>query len=148
MQENYLRWDSLGEFLAIAVSLEHLAEVTDNPRARVLGETLDRATGQLLDENKGPARKVGQIDNRGSHVYLALFWAQELARQSDDPELASAMADVAQQLSDHEGTINEELIAAQGHQVDIGGYYQPDPAKVDSVMRPSQTFNEIIATLA
>ena len=148
VQENYLRWDSLGEFLAIAVSLEHLAEATDNPRARVLGQTLDRATGKLLDENKGPARKVGQIDNRGSHVYLSLFWAQELAGQTDDPELASAMADVAQQLSEHEGTINEELIAAQGHPVDIGGYYQPDPEKVASVMRPSQTFNEIIATLA
>ncbi|OFE19049.1 isocitrate dehydrogenase, NADP-dependent [Humibacillus sp. DSM 29435] len=148
VQQNYLRWDSLGEFLAIAVSLEHLADATDNPRARVLGQTLDRATGRLLDENKGPARKVGQIDNRGSHVYLALFWAHELAQQSDDPELAAAMADVAQQLADHEGTINEELIAAQGHPVDIGGYYQPDPDKVASIMRPSQTFNDIIATLA
>ncbi|MEO5744096.1 MAG: NADP-dependent isocitrate dehydrogenase, partial [Terracoccus sp.] len=148
VQENYLRWDSLGEFLAIAVSLEHLADATDNPRARVLGQTLDRATGRLLDENKGPARKVGQIDNRGSHVYLALFWAQELAGQTDDPELAAAMADVAQQLADHEGAINDELIAAQGHPVDIGGYYQPDPDKVAAVMRPSQTFNDIIATLA
>ncbi len=148
VQENYLRWDSLGEFLAIAVSLEHLADATDNPRARVLGQTLDRATGRLLDENKGPARKVGQIDNRGSHVYLALFWAHELAQQTDDPELAAAMADVAQHLADHEGTINEELIAAQGHPVDIGGYYQPDPDKVASIMRPSQTFNDIIATLA
>ncbi|MDN5767463.1 MAG: NADP-dependent isocitrate dehydrogenase [Humibacillus sp.] len=148
VQENYLRWDSLGEFLAIAVSLEHLAAATDNPRARVLGETLDRATGRLLDENKGPARKVGQIDNRGSHVYLSLFWAQELAQQTDDPELAAAMADVAQQLADHESTISEELIAAQGHPVDIGGYYRPDPDKVASVMRPSKTFNEIIASLA
>ncbi|MEO6998060.1 MAG: NADP-dependent isocitrate dehydrogenase, partial [Terracoccus sp.] len=148
LQENYLRWDSLGEFLAIAVSLEHLADATDNPRARVLGQTLDRATGRLLDENKGPARKVGQIDNRGSHVYLSLFWAQELARQTDDPGLAAAMADVARQLAEHEGTINEELIAAQGHPVDIGGYYQPDPDKVASIMRPSKTFNDIIATLA
>ena len=148
VQENYLRWDSLGEFLAIAVSLEHLADATDNPRARVLGQTLDRATGRLLDENKGPARKVGQIDNRGSHVYLAMFWADELARQTDDPELAAAMTDVAQQLAEHEAAINEELIAAQGHPVDIGGYYQPDPDKVASIMRPSQTFNDIIATLA
>jgi isocitrate dehydrogenase len=148
VKENYLRWDSLGEFLALAVSFEHLAGVTGNARARILGETLDRATGRLLDENKGPARKVGQIDNRGSHVWLALFWAQELARQDDDPELAAKFSQVAQQLSDNEATISQELVDAQGHPVDIGGYYRPDPAKVDAVMRPSTTFNEIIASLA
>ncbi len=147
VQENYLRWDSLGEFLAIAVSLEHLSEVTGNARARILGETLDRATGRLLDENKGPARKVGQIDNRGSHVWLALYWAQELARQTDDAELAARFSDVAQALSDNESTISQELVDAQGHSVDIGGYYRPDGDKVAAVMRPSATFNEIIAAL-
>jgi len=148
VQENYLRWDSLGEFLALAVSFEHLADVTDNPRARVLGETLDRATGTLLDENKGPARKVGQIDNRGSHVWLALYWAQELARQTDDAALAETFGPVAQALADNIGTISQELVDAQGHSVDIGGYYRPDAAKVASVMRPSKTFNEIIDALA
>ncbi|KRC88181.1 isocitrate dehydrogenase [Terrabacter sp. Root85] len=148
VQENYLRWDSLGEFLALAVSFEHLADVTDNARARVLGETLDRATGTLLDENKGPARKVGQIDNRGSHVWLALYWAQELARQTDDAALAETFGPVAQALADNIGTISQELVDAQGHSVDIGGYYRPDAAKVASVMRPSKTFNEIIDALA
>ena len=148
VQENYLRWDSLGEFLAIAVSLEHLSEVTGNARAKILGETLDRATGRLLDENKGPARKVGQIDNRGSHVWLALFWAQELAKQTDDAELAAKFSAVAQALSDNEATISQELVDAQGHSVDIGGYYRPDADKVAAVMRPSRTFNDIIATLA
>jgi isocitrate dehydrogenase len=147
VQENYLRWDSLGEFLAIAVSLEHLSEVTGNARAKILGETLDRATGRLLDENKGPARKVGQIDNRGSHVWLALFWAQELASQTDDAELAAKFSHVAQALSDNESTISKELVDAQGHAVDIGGYYRPDAEKVATVMRPSKTFNEIIAAL-
>ncbi|HET8989035.1 MAG TPA: NADP-dependent isocitrate dehydrogenase [Humibacillus sp.] len=147
VQENYLRWDSLGEFLALAVSFEHLSEVTGNARAKILGETLDRATGRLLDENKGPARKVGQIDNRGSHVWLALFWAQELAQQTDDAELAAKFSAVAQALSDNEATISKELVDAQGHPVDIGGYYRPDADKVADVMRPSKTFNEIIATL-
>src|SRR6478736_842700 len=148
VQENYLRWDSLGEFLALAVSFEHLADVTDNARARVLGQTLDRATGTLLDENKGPARKVGQLDNRGSHVWLALYWAQELAAQTDDAALAETFAPVAQALSDNIATISQELVDVQGHSVDIGGYYRPDAAKVASVMRPSQTFNEIIDALA
>ncbi|MGO4602375.1 NADP-dependent isocitrate dehydrogenase [Terrabacter sp. 2YAF2] len=148
VKENYLRWDSLGEFLALAVSFEHLADVTDNARARVLGQTLDRATGTLLDENKGPARKVGQIDNRGSHVWLALYWAQELAAQTDDAALAETFAPVAQALSDNIATISQELVDAQGHPVDIGGYYRPDAAKVASVMRPSQTFNAIIDALA
>ena len=148
VQENYLRWDSLGEFLALAVSFEHLAGVTGNKRAQVLADTLDRATGRLLDENKSPARKVGQIDNRGSHFYLALYWAQELAKQSDDAELAAAFAGTAQALTDGEATIAQELIDAQGHPVDIGGYYRPDAAKVASVMRPSGTFNQVIDALA
>jgi isocitrate dehydrogenase len=148
VKENYLRWDSLGEFLALAVSFEHLAGVTGNARAKVLGEALDRATGTLLDENKGPARKVGQIDNRGSHVWLALYWAQELAAQTDDAALAATFAPVAKALADNIDTISQELVDAQGHPVDIGGYYRPDADKVASVMRPSKTFNEIIATLA
>src|SRR6478736_779957 len=148
VKENYLRWDSLGEFLALAVSLEHLAGATGNARAKVLGETLDRATGRLLDENKGPARKVGQIDNRGSHVWLALYWAQELARQTDDAALAETFGPVAQALADNEPTISQELVDAQGHPVDIGGYYRPDPAKVSEVMRPSVTLNGIVDALA
>ncbi len=148
VKENYLRWDSLGEFLALAVSFEHLAGVTGNVRAKLLGAALDRATGRLLDENKGPARKVGQIDNRGSHVWLALYWAQELAQQTEDAELAERFAAVAQAMADNEETISKELVDAQGHAVDIGGYYRPDADTVSTVMRPSTTFNEIIATLA
>ncbi len=148
VKENYLRWDSLGEFLALAVSFEHLAGVTGNVRAKLLGAALDRATGRLLDENKGPARKVGQIDNRGSHVWLALFWAQELAQQTEDAELAERFAAVARAMVDNEETISKELVDAQGHAVDIGGYYRPDADMVSTVMRPSTTFNEIIATLA
>ena len=148
LAENYLRWDSLGEFLALAVSLEHFGEATDNPRARVLGDTLDRATGKLLDENKSPARKVGQIDNRGSHFWLALYWAQELAAQTTDAELADAFRDVAAQLAEKAEAIDAELIAVQGQPADIGGYYKTDADKVAAVMRPSQTFNDIIATLA
>ncbi|HSU75240.1 MAG TPA: NADP-dependent isocitrate dehydrogenase [Terrabacter sp.] len=148
VQENYLRWDSLGEFLALAVSFEHLAGVTGNERAKVLGEALDRATGTLLDENKGPARRVGQIDNRGSHVWLALYWAQELARQTEDAGLAETFAPVAKALEDNIGTISQELVDAQGRPVDIGGYYRPDADKVTSVMRPSKTFNDIVDALA
>ncbi|WP_460980108.1 NADP-dependent isocitrate dehydrogenase, partial [Pseudactinotalea suaedae] len=128
VKENYLRWDSLGEFLALAVSLEHMAQTTSNPRAQVLADTLDRATGTLLDENKSPARKVGQIDNRGSHFYLALYWAQELAAQTEDPELAALMSSVAESLASNEQTIVEELLAVQGAPADIGGYYRPDAA--------------------
>jgi isocitrate dehydrogenase len=146
--ENYLRWDSLGEFLALAVSLEHFGEATDNPRARVLGDALDRATGKLLDENKSPARRVGQIDNRGSHFWLALYWARELAAQTADAELAEAFTDVAAQLAEKAEAIDAELIAVQGQPADIGGYYKTDADKVAAVMRPSQTFNDIIATLA
>jgi isocitrate dehydrogenase len=145
--ENYLRWDSLGEFLALAESLRHMATTTDNPRALVLADTLDRATERLLNENKSPARKVGQIDNRGSHFYLALYWASELARQSSDAELAAAFAPVAESLTANEETINAELLAVQGHPADIGGYYRPDEAKAAAVMRPSKAFNEALTAL-
>jgi isocitrate dehydrogenase len=147
LKENYLRWDSLGEFLALAASFAKYAEAHDNPHARILGETLDRATGTFLNENKSPARKVGSIDNRGSHFYLAMYWAQELARQDDDPELAAAFKGIAETLTQNEQTINDELIAVQGHPVDLGGYYRPDPEKTTAVMRPSQTFNDALATL-
>ncbi|MEU8138574.1 NADP-dependent isocitrate dehydrogenase [Streptodolium elevatio] len=148
VKENYLRWDSLGEFLALAVSFEQLAQTTDNARAQILADTLDRATGTFLNENKSPARRVGSIDNRGSHFYLALYWAQELAKQTDDAPLAEAFAALAKTLAEQEQTINEELIAVQGSPADIGGYYQPDPAKAAAVMRPSATFNKALASLA
>jgi isocitrate dehydrogenase len=146
--EDYLRWDSLGEFLALAESLRHMATTTGNSRAEVLAETLDRATEQLLDENKSPARRVGQIDNRGSHFYLALYWATELAHQSADADLATAFTPVATELAEHEADINAELIGVQGHPADIGGYYRPDPEKASAVMRPSATFNAILASLS
>ena len=147
VKENYLRWDSLGEFLALAVSFEHLAQVTGNTQAQVLADTLDRATATFLEENKSPARRVGSIDNRGSHFYLALFWAEELAKQTDDAELASAFADLAKTLRENEQTINEELLAVQGSPADVGGYYHPDDEKASAVMRPSTTLNEAIAGL-
>jgi isocitrate dehydrogenase len=147
VKENYLRWDSLGEFLALAVSFEHLATTTGNSRAQILADTLDRATGTFLDENKSPARKVGSIDNRGSHFYLALYWAQELARQTDDADLAAAFADLAENLASSEETINAELLAVQGSPADIGGYYRPDDALASAVMRPSATFNKALAAL-
>ncbi|GAA1152364.1 NADP-dependent isocitrate dehydrogenase [Ornithinicoccus hortensis] len=147
VKENYLRWDSLGEFLALAVSLEHLATSTGNARAQVLADTLDRATEKVLNENRSPARKLGSIDNRGSHFYLALYWAQELAAQTEDAELAAAFAGVAGALADNEEKITGELLAVQGQPADIGGYYRPDEAKAAAVMRPSATFNEVLATL-
>jgi isocitrate dehydrogenase len=147
VQEDYLRWDSLGEFLALAASFAKYADAHDNPHARILGETLDRATGTFLDENRSPARKIGSIDNRGSHFYLAMYWAQELARQGDDPELAAAFKGIAEALAQNEQAINDELIAVQGHPVDLGGYYRPDADKVSAVMRPSQTFNDVLASL-
>lgn len=137
--ENYLRWDSLGEFFALAASFEHLSQRTGNSRAQVLADTLDRATGTFLAENKSPARRVGQIDNRGSHFYLALYWARELAAQGQDAELAAAFAGLAAELGEAEQQINDELIGAQGKPVDIGGYYRPDGAKTTAVMRPSAT---------
>jgi isocitrate dehydrogenase len=147
LRENYLRWDSLGEFLALAVSFEHLAGRTGNTKAQVLGDTLDRATGTLLDEGRSPSRRVGGIDNRGSHFYLALYWAQELARQTDDAALAEAFGPLAERLSAEQQTIHDELIGVQGHAVDIGGYYRPDDALAAEVMRPSATFNEALASL-
>ncbi|GAO11942.1 NADP-dependent isocitrate dehydrogenase [Streptomyces lydicamycinicus] len=148
VKENYLRWDSLGEFLALAVSFEHLAQKTGNARAQVLADTLDRATGTFLNENKSPSRKLGGIDNRGSHFYLALYWAQELAKQTDDAQLAEAFAALAKTLTEQEQTIVDELIAVQGSPADIGGYYQPVVAKADAVMRPSKTFNQALANLS
>ncbi len=147
VKENYLRWDSLGEFLALAVSFEHLAQSTDNARAQILADTLDRATGRFLDENRSPGRKLGTIDNRGSHFYLAMYWAQELANQSDDSDLADAFGSLAKTLADGEETITGELLAVQGEPADIGGYYRPDDEKAAAVMRPSTTLNEAIAAL-
>ena len=147
LKEDYLRWDSLGEFLALAASFEHLATTTDNARAQVLADTLDRATGTLLNEDRSPSRKLGGIDNRGSHFYLALYWAQELAAQTDDAELAASFGALAARLEDEEATIVSELVAVQGAPVDIGGYYLPDPTLVVDVMRPSATFNAALASL-
>jgi isocitrate dehydrogenase len=147
LKENYLRWDSLGEFLALAASLEHLARTTGNARAQILADTLDRATATYLNENKAPARRLGQIDNRGSHFYLALFWAEELASQTKDPELAAAFVEFAKTLRANESTIAAELLAVQGSPVDLGGYYRPDPVKTERVMRPSRTFNEALSLL-
>ncbi|MFC9653895.1 MULTISPECIES: NADP-dependent isocitrate dehydrogenase [unclassified Streptomyces] len=147
VKEDYLRWDSLGEFLALAVSFEHLAQTTDNARAQVLADTLDRATATFLNEDKSPSRRLGGIDNRGSHFYLALYWAQELAKQTDDGRLAEAFAPLAKTLAEQESTIVGELIAVQGKPADIGGYYQPDPAKAAAVMRPSATFSQALALL-
>ena len=148
VKENYLRWDSLGEFLALAVSFEHLANVTGNERARILGDTLDAATGELLENGKSPARRLGQIDNRGSHFYIALYWAQALAAQTDDAELAAAFAPIAAELSANEQTIVDELLAVQGQPADLGGYYAPDADKATAIMRPSPTFNAIIDAFA
>ena len=142
--EGYLRWDSLGEFSALGASLEHLASTQGNAKAQVLADTLDEAIARFLDENKSPARKVGQIDNRGSHYYLARFWAEALAKQSTDAELAQHFAPVARQLVEKESAIDAELIGAQGKPVDMGGYYHPDEAKVSAAMRPSATLNAII----
>jgi isocitrate dehydrogenase len=147
-RENHLRWDSLGEFLALAVSLEMLADKSENPRARILGETLDRATGSVLEEGRSPSRKVGEIDNRGSHFYLALYWARELADQSEDTELAERFQELAQRLADEEETIVAELSEAQGSPVELGGYFRPDPEKARAAMRPSETFNAAIESLS
>ncbi len=148
IKENHLRWDSLGEFLALAESFRHEFNVNGNARAGVLGDTLDAATGRFLEENKSPSRKVGEIDNRGSHFFLALYWAQELAAQTEDPELAAAIGPVAAELAEKADQINEELLAVQGSPVDLGGYYNPDEDKIVSAMRPSRTLNEIIASLS
>ncbi|HYQ49727.1 MAG TPA: NADP-dependent isocitrate dehydrogenase [Pseudomonas sp.] len=147
VEENFLRWDSLGEFLALAASLEHLGNTCDNPRAKVLANTLDQATGKFLDTNKSPSRKVGGIDNRGSHFYLTLYWAQALAAQSDDAALQARFAPLAKTLTENEETIVAELNAVQGKPVDIGGYYAPNAELTAKVMRPSQTLNSAIAAL-
>jgi isocitrate dehydrogenase len=147
LSENHLRWDSLGEFLALAVSLEMLAEETGNSRAKLLADALDRATGGVLEHNRSPSRKVGQLDNRGSHFYLALYWAQELAAQTDDPELAARFAVLAERLAEDEETIVSELNAVQGEPVEIGGYYRPDPARAADAMRPSATLNAALEAL-
>ncbi len=146
-QEGYLRWDSLGEFLALAVSLEHLAQTFKNPKAQVLADTLDQANGKILDNDRSPARKVGEIDNRGSHFYLALYWAQALAAQDKDKEIQARFAPLAKTLTENEAKINAELLGAQGKPVDMGGYYHPDFDKTSKAMRPSATFNAALASL-
>lgn len=148
VEENHLRWDSLGEFLALAVSLEDLGIKNKNPRAKLLAKTLDAATGKLLDNNKNPSPRTGQLDNRGSQFYLALYWAQALAAQTEDAELAAKFGPLAKALADHEAKIVEELNAVQGQPVDIGGYYLPDPTKLAEVMRPSPTFNQVLALIS
>ncbi|NJX16407.1 NADP-dependent isocitrate dehydrogenase [Tamlana crocina] len=145
VEENHLRWDSLGEFLALAVSLEHFSEVNNNAKAKILGETLDDATSKLLENRKGPSRKAGELDNRGSHFYLALYWAQELANQNKDEALKAEFAPIAEQLAKNEDIIVKELNDIQGKPADIGGYYEPSETLVNEVMRPSKTFNAIIA---
>jgi isocitrate dehydrogenase len=148
VKENYLRWDSLGEFLALAVSFEHLADATGNADARLLGATLDAATGQVLENGKSPARRLGKLDNRGSHFYLALYWAQALAAQTADPELAAIFAPLASELAEYEEQIVEEINGVQRQPADVGGYYMPDTVKAAEVMRPSPTFNRVLASLA
>lgn len=145
IEENYLRWDSLGEFLALAASLEHLSQVTGNAKAKVLADALDQATAKFLDNDKSPRRKLGELDNRGSHFYLAMYWAEALAAQTSDAGLQARFAKLATYLQQHEATIVAELINAQGKAVDIGGYFRPDPALVSAAMRPSTTFNKALA---
>jgi isocitrate dehydrogenase len=147
-KEGYLRWDSLGEFLALAASLEHLAKVANNQAAKILADTLDQANAKFLESNKSPARKVGEIDNRGSHFYLALYWAQALAQQTQDKNLAARFAKIAKDMADNEAKISGELLAAQGKPVDTGGYYHPDDAKASKAMRPSATLNAIVDAIA
>ena len=147
-EEGYLRWDSLGEFLALAASLEHLAKVANNPAAKMLADTLDQANAKFLESNKSPARKVGEIDNRGSHFYLALYWAQALAQQTQDKDLQARFVKIAKEMVDNEAKINGELLAAQGKPVDVGGYYHPNDAKAVKAMRPSATLNAIVDAIA
>lgn len=147
-EENFLRWDSLGEFFALAASFEHLGITQNHAKAKVLAETLDEANGKFLENDKSPARKVGAgIDNRGSHFYLALYWAQALAAQTKDTELKALFTPIAEALVQSEKKIVEELIAVQGKPADIGGYYKPDDAKAGAALRPSATFNAILARL-
>jgi isocitrate dehydrogenase len=145
--ENHLRWDSLGEYLALAASFDHLARTSGNARAKILGDTLDRATATYLNENKAPSRRVNEIDNRGSTFYLALYWSEELAAQTDDAEVAAAFTGLAKTLRESEPAIAKELLSVQGRPVDLGGYYKPDPEKADAIMRPSKTLNDALAVL-
>jgi len=147
VQENYLRWDSLGEFFALVPAFEQYAEFAGVPAAKVLADTLDRATGTFLDQDRSPGRKLGTLDNRGSHFYLALYWAQELAKQTEDAEIAAAFKGLAETLAAKEDAIVAELLAVQGRTADIGGYYLPDAEKTAAVMRPSKTFNDALAAL-
>jgi isocitrate dehydrogenase len=146
-KENHLRWDSLGEFLALAVSFEHLAQRNGIAGAQLLADALDKATGALLENNKSPSRKVNELDNRGSHFYLTMYWAQALAEQTTDVELAARFRPLAETLAANEAAIVEELIAVQGQPMDIGGYYSPDPQRANAAMRPSPTFNQALASL-
>ena len=147
VEEGHLRWDSLGEFLALAVSLEHYSEVTGNRRAKILADALDKGTEKLLETNKSPSPKVGQMDNRGSQFYLALYWAQAMAEQTQDAALQSRFAPLAKAFSENEAKINAELNATQGRPVDIGGYYAPNPEMTSKAMRPSGTFNTLLRAL-
>jgi isocitrate dehydrogenase len=147
LKEDYLRWDSLGEFLALAVSIEDYGTKTSNPQAIAMAEALDVANGRFLESDKSPSRAVGGIDNRGSHFYLAMYWARALAEQAKDAALAKRFKPVAEQLEKAESTIVAELNGVQGKPVDIGGYYHPDPAKTSAAMRPSTTLNKILATI-
>jgi len=148
VEEGHLRWDSLGEFLALTVSLEDIAIKTGNPKAQILADSLDRATGRLLETGKSPSRKVCELDNRGSHFYLALYWAEDLAAQKDDADLQKIFHELSQKLRDNEQLIVEELIACQGGKIDIGGYYQLDPVKVEKAMRPSETLNTLLSNVS
>jgi isocitrate dehydrogenase len=145
VEENHLRWDSLGEFMALAVSLEDLGLKSGNKKATVLSKALDKATGELLDKKKGPSTRTGELDNRGSHFYLAMFWAQALAEQTEDADLQAHFAPLAKTLTENEDKIVAELKAVQGKPADIGGYFMPILEKVDAVMRPSATFNAALA---
>ena len=147
-EENHLRWDSLGEFLALAASLDHLSESTSNPRAKILADALDAATGKLLDTGKSPSRKVNELDNRGSHFYLALYWAEALAAQTGDAGLQSTFAPLAKTLAEQESKIVDELNTVQGKAMDVSGYYFPDESAVQKAMRPSSTFNAALDSIA
>ncbi|MEO5932770.1 MAG: NADP-dependent isocitrate dehydrogenase, partial [Duganella sp.] len=147
VEENHLRWDSLGEFLALAVSLEELGIKEGNAKAKILAQTLDVATGKLLDNSKSPSSRTGELDNRGSHFYLALYWSQALAAQTDDAELQAHFAPLAKALAESEGKIVGELKDVQGKPTDIGGYYYPDPAKTEAIMRPSASFNAALESI-
>ena len=144
-EEGHLRWDSLGEFLALGASLEHLAQVFDNDKAQLLADTLNGAVAKFLDMNKSPSRKVNEIDNRGSHFYLALYWSEEMSKQTVDPALSKRFAELAAQLKENEEVICDELLLAQGKPIDLGGYFSPDSKLAEAAMRPSETLNSIIS---